>query len=479
MSILSQKQKVFGNIAAFRTLTEGLPQLKLNSSFPSINNNGDTVTFLCDLIKSLIGYDALQETVIDTLTYSMKDIEREVKNALKIELKSIVSCGVNPSLPTFIKSSGTGLKFTVNKIDFTGLMLVDPKSDTGKLLYNDITTNLLDSSDFNTFLYQTIQNDGATESWGHITTPSDIITVKFKSIDVSQSDPNNTITIKSHPAYDTKSLTELNNDYIESISLFNTEKLLTNIVDMVFGSVSTVLNKPLIQLENEAKINTIINRIVNSDNRDIINDKYFDFSNEEKNIQELEAIARKGGIKDLSTSIHLITSIPISTVSHANDLISNTTNLIDKRSAVSTSINNMGNQITSLVTDKVDHEALKLNFIQEIINNIVKAIVNTILSPKVITIFMVNYKIIYGQNATFSDPVDFLKKNKNLVHNITKRINELIVKTLLNIALKKITELVSAGVAKQQIDKAQSNLTQLLSLVGVPQDTLRQIKGLL
>jgi hypothetical protein len=479
MSILSQKQKVFGNIAAFRTLTEGLPQLKLNSSFPSINNNGDTVTFLCDLIKALIGYDALQETVIDTLTYSMKDIEREVKNALKIELKSIVSCGVNPSLPTFIKSSGTGLKFTVNKIDFTGLMLVDPKSDTGKLLYNDITTNLVDSSDFNTFLYQTIQNDGATESWGHITTPSDIITVKFKSIDVSQSDPNNTITIKSHPAYDTKSLTELNNDYIESISLFNTEKLLTNIVDMVFGSVSTVLNKPLIQLENEAKINTVINRIVNSDNRDIINDKYFDFSNEEKNIQELEAIARKGGIKDLSTSIPLVTSIPISTVSHANDLISNTTNLIDKRSAVSTSINNMGNQITSLVTDKVDHEALKLNFIQEIINNIVKAIVNTILSPKVITIFMVNYKIIYGQNATFSDPVDFLKKNKNLVHNITKRINELIVKTLLNIALKKITELVSAGVAKQQIDKAQANLTQLLSLVGVPQDTLRQIKGLL
>ncbi len=479
MSILSQKQKVFGNIAAFRTLTEGLPQLKLNSSFPSINNNGDTVTFLCDLIKALIGYDALQETVIDTLTYNMKDIEREVKNVLKVELKSIVSCGVDPSLPAFIKSTGNGLKFTVNKVDFTGLMLVDPNSDTGNLLYNDRTPNLIDSTDFNTFLYQTIQNDGSTESWGYSSVGHDIITVKFKSTDISQVDPNNTITLKAHPTYDTKTLTDLNNDYVDSVTLFNTEKLLTNIVDMVFGSVSTVLNKSLVQLENEARINTVINRIVNSDNKDIINDNYFDFSNEDRLSQQIEATSRKSGVKDLSTSIPLITSIPMATMSTADNLISSATNLIEKRTAVASSLNNMSGQITSLVTDKTDHESLKLNFIQEIINNIVKAIVNTILSPKVITIFMVNYKIIYGQNATFTDPVDFLKKNKNLVHNVTKRVSEVIVKTLLNIALKKIAELVSAGVAKQQIDKAQANLTQLLSLVGVPQDTLRQIKGLL
>jgi hypothetical protein len=84
MSILSQKQKVFGDIAAFRTLTEGLPSLKTSSSFPSINNNGDSIAFLCDLIKALIGYDALQETVVTTLVYSLKDIEREIKNSLKL-----------------------------------------------------------------------------------------------------------------------------------------------------------------------------------------------------------------------------------------------------------------------------------------------------------------------------------------------------------------------------------------------------------
>ena len=66
MSILSQKQKIFGQVAAARTLTDGLPKLKTNSSFPSINNNGNTITFLCDLIKSLIGYEALQQTISET-----------------------------------------------------------------------------------------------------------------------------------------------------------------------------------------------------------------------------------------------------------------------------------------------------------------------------------------------------------------------------------------------------------------------------
>ncbi len=479
MSILNQKKKAFGNIAALRTLTEGMPSLKTSSSFPSINNNGDTTTFLCDLIKSLVGYDALVQTITDTLVYSLSDVEREIKSALKIELKSIVSCGINPSLPAFIKSTGTGIKFTVDKIDFTSLMLVDPNSEGGKILYNDRTPNLIDSSDFNTFLYQTIQNNGSIESWGHTTSNSDILTFGFKSLDVSQVDPNNTLTVKAHPTYDTKTLTELNNDFIDSVTLFNTENLLTNIIDSIFGTVSNIVNKSLKQLENEAKTNTIIDKIVNSDSNDIISDKYFTFTNEEINKQQEAANARMNGVKTIITSNPISTSIAFSTINDFNSSISSATTQNDKKDAVSTSLNQMGAQVAGYTNNPVDHEAVKLNFIQEIINTLTRTIVNSILSPKVIAIFIINYKIIYGPNATFSDAIDFLKKNKNLIQNLTKRIGGIIIKVLLKIALKKIAELVAEGALKQQIDKAQSNVAQLLSLVGVSQDMLRQIKGFL
>lgn len=479
MSILSQKQKVFGNIAALRTLTEGLPQLRVNSSFPSINNNGDTITFLCDLIKALVGYEALQQTITDTLVYNLKDIEREIKNALKLELKSIVSCGVNPSLPNFIKSTGEGINFTINKIDFSNIMMIDPNSEAGKLLYNDRTTNLLGSSDFNTFLYQTIQNDGSTESWGHTTTNNDILTFKFRSKDISGINPNNTLTVKSHPSYNDKTLTDLNNDYIDSVELFNTENLVSNMVDMVFGTISNFANKTIKQLENEARVSTVINRILSSDNKDIISDKYFEFTNAQRAAQQTEARLRKSGRKILDTSNQIATSVSISSLSNINTTITNAVGQIDKRNAVANSLDQIGNQVAAFTTNRIDHASIKLNFIQELVNNLIRAIVNTILSPKVITIFMINFKIIYGPSATFSDPVDFLRKNKNLVHNITKRVGSLIIKILLNLALKRIAELVAAGVVKEQIEKAKSNLTQLLSLVGVPQETLRQIKGLL
>ena len=473
MSILAQKQRIFGQIAAARTLTDGLPKLKTSSSFPSINNNGDTITFLCDLIKSLIGYEALQQTISETLTYSLKELEKEIKISLKDEIKSIVNCGINPSLPNFIKSDGDGINISVNQIDFTNLMLTDPKSIVGKTLYSDITANLIDSSDFNTFLYQTIQNDGSVEHW------KNILTFSFNSIDVSGIKPNNTLNIKANSTYDAKSLTDLNNNFIDSLTLFSTEDIFTRLIENVFGTLSSTIGKSLTQLQNESKINTVIGKISNSNSNDVINNSYFTFSNAENAAHQAEAVAKKAGTKTITTTGPKATSISFQTVQDMHSSISGAKTTFDKNVAVTTSLNQMGNQVASYTNNPIDHQAVKLNFIQELINNLIKVVVNTILSPKVITLFLINFKIIYGPNSTYTDAIDFLKQNKNFIHNMTKRIGGLIIRILLQLALKELTKLISEAIIKQQIDKNRANLAQLLSLVGVPPETLRQIQGLL
>ena len=55
----------------------------------------------------------------------------------------------------------------------------------------------------------------------------------------------------------------------------------------------------------------------------------------------------------------------------------------------------------------------------------------------------------------------------------------IIIKILLKKAIKKITKLIAESRYKKEIDKNKANVSQLLSLVGVPQDVLRQINGLL
>jgi hypothetical protein len=50
----------------------------------SLNNvKSDSLSYLTDLIKSLVGFEALKETVVETLTYNLDDIELEVKLTLK------------------------------------------------------------------------------------------------------------------------------------------------------------------------------------------------------------------------------------------------------------------------------------------------------------------------------------------------------------------------------------------------------------
>ena len=54
----------------------------------------------------------------------------------------------------------------------------------------------------------------------------------------------------------------------------------------------------------------------------------------------------------------------------------------------------------------------------------------------------------------------------------------MIIKYLLAIALKRIAELVAEAQIKKQIDKNKNKVVQLLSLVGIPPEALRIIKGL-
>ena len=195
MGIIDQKAAIFGKIGAARTVAEGLPKLVPNPSFPSINNSGDAIGFLVDLLKSLVGIEKLRDIIVDTLAYKLDEMEVGIKIAMKLSLKELVNCGVDPSIPAYIKSSGSGVTTKTNKVDFFDMFKTDPKSPEGNLLYTDPSTPLTSSNDYNTFVYGTIQNDGTVESWNNI------LDVRFDSVNTSPT-PNNTLTFNANASYE-------------------------------------------------------------------------------------------------------------------------------------------------------------------------------------------------------------------------------------------------------------------------------------
>jgi hypothetical protein len=55
-----------------------------------------------------------------------------------------------------------------------------------------------------------------------------ILDIRFDSIGTTTR-PNNSLTIKANVSYDNKKLTDLNNDFIDSLTLFNSKEIVNRI----------------------------------------------------------------------------------------------------------------------------------------------------------------------------------------------------------------------------------------------------------
>jgi len=493
MNLKDKKKKIFGFIAALKLLAgdtagldylsklgldklnfkNGMPKLKLSASFNSVSNGTNPIQFLLDLVKSLVGFEALLEGFTTSITYSMPNIIEEILKLIQTELKGLVSCGVDPSIPSFLVNPGIIIE--VSKIDSLDLFKIDPSSTAGQLLYQDITSPLTNSNDLNTFLYGVIQDDGTTHSW------KNILDITFNSVGIPNVRPNNSFTIKVPSAYGVKTLTDLNNDFLKNLStpsapLLDSKKMVNDVVDSVYGTVSAAAKKTLKQLQQQAEIDNIVECLANTDSGDEIDNNYFTFTNEEVYVHEETASLKQKGIVKLECCNKVQSSIPVTFLTSFNDEMNQATLMEDKRTIIANNLNKMATQSAANSTNPSDDITIKLNFIESLIKNLTKAIVGNFLSPKLIMIFLINFKVAFGAAAVFEDAIDFLKKNKNLIHAIIKKVTEMMIKILLNIALKKIAALIAGSEITKQKEKAKNKLNQILSLTGVDVNLLKITK---
>ncbi len=455
MSIIDQKKEIFGNIAAKRILNEGLPKLQVNPSFPSINNDTNPLTFLTDLLTALVGLESLQDIIVNIFEDHLDSIELNIKNGLKRELNNIVSCDINPQIPQNLIDDGVDLD--LKKIDFNNLFLTSPNSSLGKLLYID--------DDLNTFIYNAIQNGGDT-NWNNILT--------FKFNEVGQQ--NNILNIRVNSTYaQTKKLKDLNNDFIDNIDLFDSKTLLNDLIDDVMGSITSLQTKTQTQLLDELKVKSIIDKVMNQNDDMVIDDSFFEFNNEDLTELNLNSVNKIKGVKviDLSNPVEL--NLPISDLNAMNIQMdnSNSTNFGD---IMRSSLDSITNVVTNNVP-KVDQYSVKLDFISDLVKNLMKVIGSIIMSPKVMLILSMNHQIIYGED--FDGPLDFMVKNKYFIKEIFETIRDSVLEVMLDKVLKEIEVLALETASDLLTEQIKNTSAMISSLVGVPYEITRQINGVI
>lgn len=485
MSLKDKKQKVFAEIAAAKTLTNDLVALKnqlvgqvsgLINSFPSLNNGNDIILFLTDLLKSLIGQQEFIRVIVETLTKYLDKFEQALKKILKAVLKEVISCSLDPSIPSYLKSppSSTGIIVRVDKIDFFDMLKTDPNTPIGGLIYDDIPAlpaTLMASSDFNTFLYGVIQ-DGISTSPPVTHTWKGILTFTFYQ-NGSGTIPNNSLVIKTTPAYDNKSIVSLNDNYIDSIKLIDAKKFVNQLIDILFGSISVQQNKTRKQLQTEAEINDIIDRLANANANTEISDDFFTFTNAEVARQQEIADNRRNGIIKVKTSTEFDATMPVEFLTDFTNSYNQTSTLVEQRTLLTNTLNNMSDNLASQTPNSEDKQTIKISFAIDMIRNLIKSLANILISPKVIVIFLINFKILYGPTAEYTDAKDFIKKNKKLFNVLFKMLEKEIVRLLMAYVMREATKLAGqVGLAKQ-LEKIQNRKDQILSLIGIGKDKIK------
>lgn len=452
--------KITGKVSALRTIAEKANKLKnmYKDRFDHINSLMDSIV---NILLSVIGYDELIEVIESIISENIENIEELVKSSIKIILKNVISCGVEPTITKELIDSG--FTFEVPNLDPLSLLATSPTSKEGKYVYFEPEKGV-NSSDFNVFLYEVIRRSVNSSSYGGETwfstndegekTP--LLNVSFSEYDLG-SCKSNVVRIKVASRYSGIKLNTFISDFLDSFKLYNGTQILSYIIDNLIGS--NILNKNKSQILIEKEIENLVNKILNTvDSETVIDDSFYQFSNDTYDRLYEETLSKKrdgyvlnGNVIEI-TDFDKIFNIEDSTlnekqIKNVNSVINNITQeLLDKQEINKTETTNFKN-----------------NIIEKIITSLTTAITTIIFSPKVLLLFQMVNKL-YGFEDSF-DIKSFFKENINLIKMIIINVRDIIIKKLIDKLKSEITPLISKVVLELTKEKMLIYKTQLKNLI--------------
>lgn len=446
------KLKVVMEILAFKASCDGFPNLKLFNSLPSLNKLLDTIAFLMDLIKSVVGLDALKDKLIDILSYEMEGFELAIKKVLKLLIKEIFSCNISPTIPTDLITNG--IDVDLSRIDFFNLLKVDPNSIEGSIMFGD------PNKDFNYFLSDTVQM-GTPNTWKNLL----VVTYSQTGI-VDGQVKNDVINIKIHPSYTGKTVFTFLNKFIDSIRFLPETNTVPNIINTVFGTVSSAAGKNFITLTQEAEFQMLVDKILSSydDSQVELDNTFLEFSNEEKFRIEERALGLQTGTLILKECEFAPSTVNLSTIQNLLTSLSGATTAGERKIILTKQLKTLADESTENVSDE-NKKIGELTFFINLIKGLILVILKSVIGPAMILIFCLYLKMAYN-TLNFNDLKEFIKTNlKFYLEMVKKIIIDTIQKTLLTFLFNVLKELIICNFTKnlkqtqKQYQKSLEGLT--------------------
>ena len=420
---------------------------------------------------------------------SVRQVEPQIKTILSESIVKALGCTIDQEI-----QQNQTLYIKTQSVDLFNIFEVAPQEKIGKLYYEqkEINYNNFPFS-MNRELYNLIQNINQPLSVpaGNFylgTSNSQLFDITYVE---SYIDPINGpqtgsfYKIQTGQRPDPLTVDKFLLDYYSTLGFLDYKQLLGTLANIITGCISKERNEGYQKVSFGQKLNIFIQRIFGlcfDSNREIdtsgtakvsendnTDDSFFEFTDFDLRFIEQKTSDIKLGVIEFEDCENV--KVPM-----------NTEALIDAILQINFNEDNVNSQIDQAanVLNNVTDDSFRLALDLEFIKQFPKAIVQTILSPKVILPIMVVVKAL-GQEIgnQVNNAVEFFRLFKSFVIEFVSRIGGLFIKILFDIIKKDVRTLVSGilrDIVQEKKDKLKS-MTKSLIIIASPLLILGSVKS--
>tara|TARA_R110001632_G_scaffold16905_1_gene54251 strand:- start:1998 stop:3668 length:1671 start_codon:yes stop_codon:yes gene_type:complete len=483
------KRQIFEFISLKQTTCNNLPNLQIPSTLPDVPNLNPSqavIDFLNDILSVLSGinFDEMRMQLINWLVEQLSPLAKDLSFNLKSSLVKCYVCKIEPTIPGWLFQTqpgttqpGIGYNVELNKIDLSCLFAANPNSSVGELFYDGDK-----DSDMNAFLWEVIQENGNPLTWKDPLSGKEIAEFRYYEDSVlgfveSSGTPYQDIeqkprlfNVRIMDSYQDKSLVTFINDYFNSQNpLLDVDKVIPNVVDLIYGTLTNKIKLPDECLNKVVEFEKSIEDYINNggDNAEVVFDEsFYDFNSDQiKNIKRTVS-QKKLGLKQFNKCCGKQTSsISFETLDNINKDIKSTSNLQEKISAYSRSMDRLIDESTVGVKN-LDINNASAEFLANFITSLQIALTKMVLSPKNLLLVNMLYFLVNGVPIKEVNIKKILKEYECVIRDIIRElIRKLIYEYLLPLVIKALKNLIICYITKKIKEENLQFIKSISSLI--------------
>ena len=268
-----------------------------------------------------------------------------------------------------------------------------------------------------------------------------------------------------------KTIFEFNYDYIFSLKFFDTQTLVTNIIDSVlnWGLTNATASFSTYDKVVAGVVGKVTDEILRKEETEI-SDDFYSFSNRE--YDDLLTQARKGynGSYKIADENGKLSYAEKDEIIKSLNRIGEASTLQEQKTVIERLLRDVTVSM-SQQEEITSQNTLYAGFgsdwacIPRLLHEVVKNVVLQVLSPKVMVLYAINCKIFNDSDTDTSkkvDPIEFMRKNiNNLLNSLIPQIGNIIVSLLLGFLMKVLQPKIKKFVEKLNLEQAMRYVAQL------------------